>query len=398
VKFISDASPESPALPIARFAPAFAWLRSHGADPTPLRNSIDVSSGHARQLIRRGTLDPIKPLLRPSIVRFTRPPQDPCGPPTVYLRNLCGVHEFNDSVALTKKASSRLAKEEILLSGYQTNFWDGGKDPNELTELQLMLQTQGTPAFYRRIRLKGRIRHLLAARHLNRGEARSAAKQGILSFYLYRIAHHERPNSDDLYDLIQMSDVARLVTQAHLLAGQLTEGLHFLSLHRGAEDRLRHPLSSRYYHQLGSIAFRSFQSLISNADQEAREQFLTAHRLAEAERQDNPHFADRHLNLLPPLSPEKGFEALGAATRRDKECSLQTIVLANCAAACGFCVEDAEMNDRAERVLHEYSEPAAQIGHQATVSKLLMITPDLPINLRYSWVRFALSMNACSYL
>ena len=66
------------------------------------------------------------------------------------------------------------------------------------------------------------------------------------------------------------------------------------------------------------------------------------------------------------------------------------------AAACGFLADDNKTRQRARELLQDNQATAARFGHQATISKLLSMTPELglPKGLRAVWVRKSLYQNA----
>jgi hypothetical protein len=66
------------------------------------------------------------------------------------------------------------------------------------------------------------------------------------------------------------------------------------------------------------------------------------------------------------------------------------------AAACGLLTGDGNIRQRARELLAVNQPTAARFGHQATVSKLLSLTPELGLSrgLEAIWVRKALYQNA----
>ena len=66
------------------------------------------------------------------------------------------------------------------------------------------------------------------------------------------------------------------------------------------------------------------------------------------------------------------------------------------AAACGFLTDDNKVRRRAWELLQANQDTAARFGHQATISKLLSMTPELglPKGLQAVWVRKSLYQNA----
>jgi hypothetical protein len=103
----------------------------------------------------------------------------------------------------------------------------------------------------------------------------------------------------------------------------------------------------------------------------------------------------RHLGLLT-LDCDQGLDVLSIAGQAFGERSLEASMALHWAAAASLSTDSSLTSQDAADLLNHHPEPPPQIGHQATVRKLLSVTPELNFDwrLRRIWLRRALYENA----
>jgi hypothetical protein len=165
---------------------------------------------------------------------------------------------------------------------------------------------------------------------------------------------------------------------------------------RDAAERIGAPLGSDYYRQRGVALFQ----LGSSHDDEARKSFQQSEqqmrRLGEGGSEAQVLMTGiRHINLLGMPDWEGTLRVMDAASSTFAPDSLEISMARHWAAACGLLIDDGRIRQRVMELLDENQTTAGRFGHQATISKLLSITPELglPRGLMAIWVRKALYQN-----
>ena len=107
---------------------------------------------------------------------------------------------------------------------------------------------------------------------------------------------------------------------------------------------------------------------------------------------------DRHMHLLDPVNLDGAHDVLQASKRIFGTESLEHCICTHWTAACAISVDSPAANREAVELLAANHPLAGRFGHQATIAKLLSLTPALGLysRLRAAWVRFALYENAFS--
>jgi hypothetical protein len=104
----------------------------------------------------------------------------------------------------------------------------------------------------------------------------------------------------------------------------------------------------------------------------------------------------RHTNLIGKPNWDGAMSVMEIVSDTFLPDSLEASMTRHWAAACGFLTDDGHIRQRAAELLQENQTTATRFGHQATISKLLSITPELglPKGLQALWVRKSLYQNA----
>jgi hypothetical protein len=242
--------------------------------------------------------------------------------------------------------------------------------------------------------LAGTLEQKIAWLLVHSGFARSAVSHASKSLWLLQTAFYRLNRDDDAREFIRSTLIA---SHANLLAGRPTAALSLLEIMRDASAAISAPLGSDYYRQRGVALFQ----LGSTHDDQARKCFERSEQqmraLGEAGSEAQALMTGtRHLALLGRADWETEMEVLEAAESTFGSDSLEASMTRHWAAACGLLTGDHKLALDARELLEQNSNTAARFGHQATVAKLLAMTPELglPKGLQALWVRKALYQNA----
>jgi hypothetical protein len=167
-----------------------------------------------------------------------------------------------------------------------------------------------------------------------------------------------------------------------------------LDLARDAAESIGGPLGSDHSRQRG-VALLQLRE-----DQQARKHFQRSAELMEKLNEATVPAqilmtGARHAGLLA-LDCDQGLDVLAVARRAFGEGSLEASMAVHWAAAASLSTDSSLAIRDAADLLNHHPKPPPQFGHQATIRKLLSITPELGFDarLRRIWVRRALYENA----
>jgi len=264
--------------------------------------------------------------------------------------------------------------------------------------LENVLQLVSAPTNPRRIRLRARIHHHIAWFAIQQGKARSALSHGLFSMELSRDAYR---SSWDKADLNRYVETALIVSMAaHLSAeGQYkseTDSLVILWLAKEAAEAAKNPRGSEHFRQQGSALFHL------GYEEQARKSFLTAMEKAreKGEARDENHvqmIGGRFLNLFGKLPDWDGAQELLLKVEQTfGKKSLEYAINVNYTTAAGFLTNDPTIEKDALNILLSNTSLIDPFGRQATVSKLLSITPELKLSAakKSRWIKQVLRANA----
>ena len=380
---------------IAGLASAIAWLADRGIAIPVLAHWFETNQNHVRQLLYRGRHGRQKPLVHPWLVSPLTPPKDPFVGPDRRFKEQLGLRKQEDTVHLYRRHRRRIAdlEEKIEIAGAQ--FWGGVRFGTGIKQLRLLRQEIGYVAHVPRIRLRARLEHLIAETHVHLGMSASALDLGLRALHLWRVAWAESQDKADLKDIAR---TALLLSQAHLLRLEPTQACGYLDLHEHASRSASFPLAAEFHRQRGAMHFQ-------NGDwTHARPEFhFAAELLAEVTEYGKSkqlhevlNIGERQMNLLPPVNWERGLELLDYMESHLSPGDIHRSMNLHWTVACGFATDDPKAHIRAQELLEGGSGLSSGFGHQATIFRLLSLTPDLPLALRADWVRHALYENAFS--
>jgi hypothetical protein len=246
----------------------------------------------------------------------------------------------------------------------------------------------------RRIALAGILEQRVSWFLVHSGFTRSAINHASLSLWLLQSAHYRLGTQEEVREFVKSTLIA---AHANVLAGRPAAALQILDLMRDASASIGAPLGSDYYRQRG-VAF--FQ-LGNKYDNEAKASFAQSERqmrrLGECDSEAQALMTGtRHINLLGKPDWDGALRVMEMAESTFPSDSLEASMTRHWAAACGFLTGDGRIRQQGRELLALNHRAAARFGHQATVSKLLSLTPELGLSrgLEAIWVRKALYQNA----
>jgi tetratricopeptide (TPR) repeat protein len=263
--------------------------------------------------------------------------------------------------------------------------------------LENLLQQVSAPTNPLRIRLRARIHHHIAWLAIQQGKAKSALAHGQFAMELSRGAYQI---SWDRVDLNRYVETALIVSMAaHLSAeGQNRSEMHSLAILGLAKEAARaagNPRGSEHLRQRGSALF------YLGYDDQARRCFLKAMQRAQDknEARDETHvqmIGKRFLNLLGKTPDWDGAqELLSKIEQTFGKNSLEYAINVNYTAAAGLLAQDSTIEQNALTLLSANATLIDPFGRQATVAKLLSITPEFGLSPAHKsrWIKQALRAN-----
>jgi hypothetical protein len=362
------------------------WLMSVGVSSPRLAGLFKTSPENIRRLKYFAARQ-----LEPSLITFV-PGLEMV--PSTAMHGGVGIRSHREILRRSEKPSSTFAWLEGQVEARfefhreQYRFLDGAKS------LLQLKQTLGHMSEARRIALAGILEQKISWFLVHSGFTRSAISHASLSLWLLQTAYYRLGRPDDVREFIKSALIA---SQGNLLAGRPAASLPILDIVQGAAKTIGAPLGSDYYRQRGVALFQ----LGSLYDDETKKSFEQSEqqmrRLGEAGSEAQALMTGtRHTNLLGKPDWDGALKVLEIVRSTFSADSLEASMTRHWAAACGFLTDDNKVRQRASELLQDNQATAARFGHQATISKLLSMTPELglPKGLQAVWVRKSLYQNA----
>ena len=329
--------------------------------------------------------------LEPSLITFV---PDLEMVPSTAMHGGVGIRSHREILRRSEKPSPTLRwLEEQVEARFESHrqqyrFLDGARS---LIQLK---QKLGHISEARRIALAGVLEQRISWFLVHSGFARSAVSHASLSLWLLQTAYYRLSRKDDVREFIKSALIA---SHGNLLAGRPAAALPTLDIIRDAAQTIGAPLGSDYYRQRGVALFQ----LGSRYDDETKKNFEQSEQQMRRLREGGSEAqalmtGTRHTNLLGKPDWDGALRLMEIVQNTFSSDSLEASMIRHWAAACGFLTDDNKIRQRARELLQDNQATAARFGHQATISKLLSMTPELglPKGLRAVWVRKSLYQNA----
>ena len=362
------------------------WLMSVGVSSPKLAGLFQTSPENIRRLKYFAARQ-----LEPSLITFV---PDLEMVPSTAMHGGVGIRSHKEILRRSEKPSSTLPwLEEQVEARFESHrqqyrYLDGARS------LLQLKQKLGHISEARRIALAGVLEQKISWFLVHSGFTRSAVSHASLSLWLLQTAYYRLGRRDDVREFIKSALIA---SQGNLLAGRPAASLPILDIIRDAAQTIGAPLGSDYYRQRGVALFQ----LGSRYDDETKKSFEQSERqmrrLGEAGSEAQALMTGaRHVNILGKPDWDGALKVLEIVQSTFSADSLEASMTRHWAAATAFLTDDNQVRQRATELLQDNQVTAARFGHQATISKLLSMTPELALSkgLQAVWVRKSLYQNA----
>jgi tetratricopeptide (TPR) repeat protein len=282
---------------------------------------------------------------------------------------------------------------EERIDAFGAQFWQKVKDRKGARELGLLLRKVSRPSVENLPlrRQAAKLYHLLAELHLHAGYCRSALVFARRAYQAESELYRETLSRGELF---RIGKTCLLISQALINRSEYKSALPWLRRSKQAFASGSHKLDPEYFKQLGNIQFHE------NAPDSASKNFREAARLL-PDYERTPTVAqikdigERHLNLIGDRPNwERSLELMEYALASWPKDDIHKSLNVNWTAAAGLMTDSHEANKKAIDLLHSYGYLSKGYQHPATVTRLLLMTPELPKGIRGEWVRFSLHYNA----
>lgn len=288
---------------------------------------------------------------------------------------------------------SSITDLEARIDAFGQRFWQKVKDGKGVKELGLLLRrvSRPSPENIPLRRASAHLYHLLAETYLHAGFCRSALVFAAKAYRAEAVLYKETLSRNELFRIAKTS---LLISQSFINRSQYDSALPWIARSTDAFKAGSLPIDPESYKQLGNI------QLHKNFLDSAAKNFAKAGSLLGSfePRSTLAHIKDigeRHLNLAAKtVKWENSFELMEFALRSWPKDDIHKALNVNWAAAAGFMTDSDEANKRAFDLLHIKGHLSKGYQHPETVTKLLLMTPELPRALRPAWAQFSLHYNA----
>jgi hypothetical protein len=293
------------------------------------------------------------------------------------------------------KVPLKLTNLEQRIDEFGRHFWEKVRNHAGAKELGLLLRMVSRPTRenLQLRRAATRLYHLLAEIYLHAGCCRSSLEFGVKAYYAEEKLYRETLSRDELF---RIGKTSLLISQALINRSEFDRALPWINRSKKAFEAGSHAIDPEHYKQLATVQFHG------HAMNEARENYSLAGRLLakykykpNATAAEVKDIGERHLYVTDSNSDwEKAFDLMEYALTNWPEEDIHKGLNVNWAAAAGLISDSPEGNRRAIKLLRDKAELSRGYLHPQTVTDLLLMTPELPRQLRAEWARFSLHYNA----
>ena len=377
---------------LSALAPAVARLRGFGLPAKRLAELFDTNVGYINVLAHRERARRSESQGEPArhgkgtVASYSIPE-------ALEAKQALRIRAEEDGIELTPRRIRNLDWLESQMQEIAEAGRNSYKFLEAIQRLRALKSLIGYPAQSGLLKFAAKLHQHLAWFYTHSGLASSCLMEADYSIRLYEIVHHNTGDKDALREL---GGSCLIRSNSRLKSNRdVKEALDSLSLSKEATLSANLALNSEYYHQQGVALLQLRQ------DKAARKMFEQVRETKPPS--DVKDFAmllrmscDRPLNLLSAPFPnmEGALELLSEARTVYGPDSLEAIMCAHSAAACGLSTDSPSAQLLALDLIQANQTKLSLFGHQATISKLLPIALELSPNKRPHWVRFALYQNA----
>lgn len=372
--------PGSPSL--AQYGPALTWLLSKDVSSSRLASLFGTTPENIRIAVFRQRREAAAEAGDESPLREK---------PDALVAATVGIRTQADEVVRTPAKTRQLDElrkdvaevAQDCASAYR--FLDG------VSALRRFLPRIGYAGDARRVALCAEIHQRMAWFLVHCGRCESASREALMARSLWRRAYHESGDRDYGNRFVE---AALIGSHASLLIREPRRAWDLLGLAAAAADSIRSPVGSDLFRQRGVALFQLRE------DERSAGQFkLAAETMERRNEATDPAqlvmTGARHTAFLH-LDCDNALEISVTAKEVFGELSLEASMALHWAVAASLSTDSPWQIVNAINRLLKAPELSPQFGHQASIRKLLTLTPDLGLDdrLRRLWVRRTLYENA----
>ncbi|MBV9156106.1 MAG: hypothetical protein JO097_07570 [Acidobacteriaceae bacterium] len=310
-------------------------------------------------------------------------------------RQSLGIRSHPDEVLNNSRRESSLEQLNARLDRITAASRSQHEYRRGIDELNGLLRVIGYAADSRRIALRAGIHEQLAWFNCQLGHSASALQETHRSTGLWRTAHHESIHREERRKYALGYERAALAgSNAALLGQRPTVAWELLQRGAAAADSIGEPLGSDHFRQKGVACFQLRQDAL--AEEYFEKAGHAAHDIGDAWTPATPLLAaDRHISLIGRPNWDRTLEIRDIVGKFFGDNSLQYSMATTWAAACGLISDSEPLWQSARELLQTNVALAERFDHQATVTRLLSIAPELGLYSRLLalYVRRALYEN-----
>lgn len=368
---------------LSQFGPVFAWLLDRDVTAGRIASLFATTPTNVRVIAHRARHGN-------ALEGFDETPLD--HRPAIDRGRELGVRPGPDDVVRTPAKAKQIESLAAEIDETVRDHTECHAYLEGATALRRLLPRIGYAGDSRRVALRALLHQQIAWFLVHSGRCASAADQAQVARDLWRIAYHESGAREHVRRFIQS---ALIGSNALLLMRKPQEAWRSLDIADGASEAINAPIGSEHFRQRGVALFQLRE------DARAIQQFrLSAEAMEQLNEARVPAqllmTGKRHANLIGDPNLEHAQELVTLARQSFGETSLEASMALHWAAACGLSTDSSVFISETLDFLNSDPVPASHFGHQATIHRLLAITPDLGFDhrLRRMWVRRALYENA----
>jgi hypothetical protein len=367
---------------LSQFGPSLAWLLSKDVSATRLATLLRTSPENVRVIAFRERHADREDIHEESALEQN---------PTFDLARQVGVRPNPDEVVRTPARDRELESIGNEIARQVASHIASYDYADGVRQLRRLLPRIGFAGNSRRIALAALLHLHLSWFLVHGGRCESAAVESRLARDLWRIAYHESPEREYAARFIQS---ALIGSHALLLMRRPLEAWRILDVAGEAADAIDTPIGSDPFRQRGVALFQLRED--ERAVGFFRKATEAMEKLNEATTPAQLAMTGaRHISLIKSRWDD-AQEVLVAARNGFGEGSLEASMAMHWTAASGLLTDSGPAIHGSLELLYSAARPSPQFGHQLTIRKLLLLTPDLGLDerLRRAWVRRTLYENA----
>jgi hypothetical protein len=363
---------------VSSLGPAIVWLRDHGVSAERLASVFRTTAVNIRQID----------------YRQRRLPPDAAFEGFKLDAHPLGIRSDEDASLHSHNRHVRVQAIRERIGTIRKEYVVSGQYLKAAAQLKQLHAYRGFPSSLDWLRIVGHLHREQAWFLVHSGRTTAALAQAARAISVSRRVYQQvrKPASGDAKDIV---DAALILAHAHVMRREPKAALAALQLVEDASDAAGLSLGSDYHRQRGVVLLQA------GVDETAVRYFRKAGlRMIELGEGSHPLSeavaSDRYVCLLTG-NFDRAQEIALSAREAFGPSSMEGSVSANFAAACALSIDSATAEATGRELLA--SLPTAKhFGHQATLSLLLSVTPDLglPPSERRAWIRQTLYINAAA--